>query len=896
MIFLGDPLSEKPVSRTIAALSTAALLAFGGTSAAALAQEAPASTPPMPTETSAPGSTPAPPPSTEPAAQPPAPPPQQKQEPEQKPSVSGVLYADKNGNGKQDPDEAIPDGKVSLLAGGNASAHEATSDADGRFSFRDLVPGKYQPTYELPDGWVVHRSDGESLMITANTTAELTARAERPYWEQLTATASLDEDNYRHPATATTTLTLTNTTDREISGVQAGCDRRGDRSALGRGPGWAALINEGVTLAAGEQRTLKIVDELPQATREHGVATLDCDFAPHARWNTDGPDVHDHATVTGSGSYTMVIGVDGNADLRIDGNEAVKNTKVVLLRPTTGEKAAEGTSGADGKIEFVDLPVGVYRAVVLGSWSFTDAGGADVRITGGSDFGYRFLKQAMPAELRATMKFDKSRYESHETVRVELTITNIGGQTAERVRMVAPPHNLRIPDEQWGDFRSYRPGLQIPAGESRTLSVSGTIQQLDGGKLQLSGEIDYIGRPEGGDRSDYFAEAEVVTTFGDVTGVVYADKNRNGQLDPGEAAAGALVDFFGGAPHTYLSATADTDGRFSFKGIPSGSYWIHYSLADGWLVHREGDDLDIRVEPGKPVHLDGRAERPYYELLKATAVLDKIRYGIGEEAKFTVTLKNTTNRVISGIMAACNRSDKPGQLGGAMGDSVVSGWDELRPIGKGMTISPGETRTVVATEKVPVGASLFSRVEIDCDFAPNPAYNIDGPRGYDWAATPGGVGSLKGTLAHDRNKNEKVDPGEAIANARVVLRTHRENGANIVETVSDANGNVRFDSVPPGYWWAWVDGPWRFEGEWGGNVEVTSGWESDYQFFVVPGPWTPPGDGGGSDNGTDDGGEGGGGTQKALARTGASVLGLGVVAGLLVAFGIGARIAGRRKT
>lgn len=851
------------------ALAAAAVMAFG--SAAAFAQEDPTSTP---VETS---STP--------------PPPVQKTTGD----VSGVLYADKNGNGQKDQGEAIAGGKVTIFGGGDSSEHRTTSDAEGRFVFHDLAPGTYHPAYELADGWVFHhtKSGGDLITVSANTTTEVTARAERPFSEQLEVTATLDRESYRHPANATIKLNLTNTTDRRISGIQAACDREDAANALGRADGWNVLKGNGLTLEAGEQRTIFIVEEIPSAARERGSVALNCDFAPLSSWNTDGPAVHDEAAVTGgTGGYTMVLGYDWNADSRIDPAEAVSGVEVVLLHPQTGAQVAEGRSDDAGKIEFTGLGVGDYRAVVLGGWAFRDAGQDLVHITDQAGFGYRILKYVKPADLRGTVKFDKDRYESHETVRMSMTVTNVGGQTAERARLEWPVSELDIPAEQWGDFRYGGPGVQIPAGESRTFEVTGKMRQIGDGKLVVWGSFTYLGRPNP-HQSGYHGEVEVVQTKGDVTGVVYTDRNANGQQDVGEAAAGVVVEANGGAPYGYFKTTTDAFGRFSFKDIPSGDYVVRYTLADGWVVHIVGDDPPSRVKPGAAVQLTARAERPYRETLKASVVLDKASYAIGETAKITVKLTNTGNREVSGIKAACNRIGDPDQLGGSAEDPMT-GWGDLSYWSKGVTLGPGETKTIVATEKVPTAARTKRRVAVACDFAPNPGYNDDGPYGFDWASVPGGTGGLTGPLYYDRNNDNKVDPGEAIANTRILLLTDKEDGLTVAETVSDAQGNVRFDQVPPGDFWAWVDGPWRFDGEYGGHVQVFGDTVANYSFPVVPGPAPEPKPG---DHGTDAPSvTAGGGTGGALAKTGASVLGLGVLAVLLVAFGLGARVAGRRRT
>lgn len=797
----------------------------------------------------------------------------------------GILYADKNANRQQDPGEAIFDAEVTLFGGENSSSHYVTSDADGKFVFRGLAPGVYHPAYVLPDGWIVHhtKTTGDLITVTANATTALTARAERPYSEQLKVTATLDHDSYRLPASATITLTLTNTTNRRINGVQARCDRKESPEALGRGPGWNALRANGVTLEAGEQRTMRIVEEIPQAAAYgKGVVTLDCDFAPSASWNTDGPTVREHATVTGStGGYAMVLGEDRNADSRIDGDEAVKDVQVVLLDPKIGGKVANGTSGADGKIEFNGLEAGEYRAVVLGSWAFTDPGQQQVRITpqGGSE--YRFLKYAKPVELHGAVKFDKPRYESHETVRLDLIITNSGGQTAESVRLTGSFDSLEISDEQLGDVRMEGPGVRIPAGESRTFSLSGRIHEFADGKLTVQGAIDHIGRPIS-DLIEYNGEVEVVQTTGDITGVIYVDRNHNKQQDPGEGAADAVVEGNGGVPYSYLKTTTDAEGRYSFKDVPSGRYWIDYTLADGWMVHSDGAPRQIQVAPGPPAQVTARADRPYYEAIEATLTLDQAVYAIGDDAKITIKLRNKSDYVVSGIQAACNRVADTDQLG----EPMSAGWGDLRRETSGVTLNPGEVKTVVATEKVPAGARWTSRVRVYCDFAPNVADEVDFVSGEDWASVPGGFGSLKGRLAHDKNGNHEADPGETLPAARILLMTDREYGAIVADTVSDSAGNVRFDQVPPGAYWAEIDGPWKLTGESDNHVDVSADRVVSRDFFVVPNPRAAP-----SPDQHD-----GGGTRGALAKTGASVLGLGVVAVLLVAFGFGARIAGRRRT
>jgi hypothetical protein len=174
-----------------------------------------------------------------------------------------------------------------------------------------------------------------------------------------------------------------------------------------------------------------------------------------------------------------------------------------------------------------------------------------------------------------------------------------------------------------------------------------------------------------------------------------------------------------------------------------------------------------------------------------------------------------------------------------------------------------------------------------CDFAPNAGWNGDGPSAHDSARVPGGFGSLKGELFHDRNHNWTVDPGEAIVNTRIVLRD-AELGTDVAEAFSDGKGDLRFPKVPAADYRAWIDGPWKFDGENGGHVRIFADVEGNVSFVVVPdarpatGGVTPPA-------------PAAGGPGDALAKTGASVLGLGLIGALLVAFGLGASVIGRRR-
>jgi uncharacterized surface anchored protein len=814
-------------------------------------------------------------------------------------NAGGLVYADVNRNGKPDAGEPIEGAKVSIYGGSPTAEHRTTTDANGRFSFTGIPSGTYyNPYYELPGGWVVHIPSGqEHFTVAPNQTAELVGRAERPYSELLTAKVSLNKSTYAYPATARISVTLTNISQYSLTGIQAGCNRVGDSNHLGSGPEWNAIFEKGVDLAPGETKSFTINEAIPEGAAKAGVVWLACDFQPNPGWNTDGPNASAKAAVTGGkGNVTMSLADDKNENHTRDAGEEVAGLKIVLVHPDTGAQVAEAVSNSEGTLEFVGVPVGTYRAVLLGPWDFRYGPGADeVPVVGWGRSTFLGLKPGPgPADIRATVKFDKTRYESHETARMSLTVTNIGPRTAEMVRLESSVFALDIPDEKWGEFRPRGPGVQIPAGESRTFEASGPLREIGtNGKLYVWGIIDYLGRPNP-TNSGYGGYIEVVQTKGAITGVAYTDKNRNGQQDAGEGAAGVVVEANGGAPYGYFKTTTDAEGRYSFNDLPSGDYYVGYTFPDGWVVHYDDTNTKVRVQPGAPVNLTARGERPYTESLSAKLELDQDVYEPGEAAKITITLTNRGDRALSGITAWCNRVGNENQLGGTPSGGAPGGWGELLPPGKGVTVGPGETKTFIAIERVPEAALTYGSVVASCGFAPYAGWNTDAAEASDTARVPGGFGSLKGELYYDRNGNWMVDPGEALGNTRIVLHD-REQGIDVAETVSDDKGNVHFAKVPAGDFWAQVDGPWKFEGEWGGHVSVFADYESQTGFPVVPDVKTQPKPGGGDTTPPAAGGGGAGGSGDALAKTGASVLGLGLVGALLVAFGFGASVLGRRR-
>ena len=88
-------------------------------------------------------------------------------------SISGQKYYDINGNGVQDADEpGIPGGSVSLVENGKVVANTTTDD-NGLYSFKNVLPGTYTINDPVPGGLILTTSS--TVTVTVTTTVVVNA-------------------------------------------------------------------------------------------------------------------------------------------------------------------------------------------------------------------------------------------------------------------------------------------------------------------------------------------------------------------------------------------------------------------------------------------------------------------------------------------------------------------------------------------------------------------------------------------------------------------------------------------------------------------------------------------------------------------------------------------------
>lgn len=809
-------------------------------------------------------------------------------------NLSGRVFADQNGNGTYDSGEQIAGGTVDISNGTTAGSRQGVTDGEGRFSFENVPAGGYSAYFQLPNGWVVRSQGGTQFFVQPNTTTEVTALAERPWSDVLRASVSLDKDKYRTGETAKVTVVVTNTGDRDIMGVEAGCNRVGDPNHL-----MLAKIGPasgGFMVKAGETRTLTIEEIVPAAARERGEVVVACDFEPNADYDASGPQAGDSAEVQGAvGRWKGMLGHDKNGNGRVDDDEWAWTANFILTDPATGRQV-ESRSGPIA--HFVDLPVGRYRGEIAGEWKLANgATHVDIDITDVEQNVDVLVVPAKP-DLVADVRFDKPSYQLGEPIKVLVSITNKGDAAASGIYVSEPYYDeylksrALLDEPRWGDLSSYRSNVHVRPGETRTFEFAAKPQ---GPAVRVEGTVYGSGGDANPGNNTFNAQATISGGQGHASGVFYADRNDDGDRDAGEELPGVRIYLYSNKnPDFNRSATTDDEGKFSFRDLPADVYSTSYSLPDGWAVMLPaGTPFDAwTIADGTDLKLERRAVRPLTESLSVQMVLDRDAYAPGDRAQITVTLTNTGSKSLTGIRAYCVHP---------LGNDPS--WNYLRHNQPGINLPAGGTYTRTVTETA-------ATTGIEGDFAAwcrfgNPETHPQNTfaTASDTARLLSGVGELKGIALHEPDGQWPFE-GDGVEGVEIVL-IDPFTGTEAARVKSGADGRFSLPGMPVGRYDLKVAGKYRlaqirYPG--GDSEPVTSiyarvytDYVADHQVPVELAPVVDPGVRPGPDGPRPPAAPPAT-PEVVLAKTGASVLGIALLGGLLFAFGLGARTAARRRS
>ncbi|WP_026454251.1 SdrD B-like domain-containing protein [Saccharomonospora iraqiensis] len=292
-------------------------------------------------------------------------------------TIGGVLYGDANANDEVDPGEGLGGVELRIPRHGSPEPGTTTTDADGSFAFTEVPAGVY--TLRVTHGqtsWVVPATTDIRVDGSGQST-DLEIRGERPLSDVLGASIDFDDDTYAPGDLAHATITLTNDGSEPLTGIKAGCNRAGSGLHLdgtNTVEHFGDLAADGVTVGAGETETFAVTGIVPDSAADNGYVPLICDFGPSPGYPDGYPSAYAYADVPGkTAEAAVLLGQDRDGDRIIDEDGYVADTTVGLLDPDTGEVIRTAVTDDDGRAEFGEMPVGLYRPAVYGPWRFADA-------------------------------------------------------------------------------------------------------------------------------------------------------------------------------------------------------------------------------------------------------------------------------------------------------------------------------------------------------------------------------------------------------------------------------------------------------------------------------------------------------------------------------------------
>lgn len=810
-------------------------------------------------------------------------------------TLSGVLFKDRNGNGQFDDGEGVANTYVYVRGGLPEYSNSAYTDANGQFGFYDKVPtGNYTVTdlYSGNNTFVVQPGHlGFVVEKGKHTTLNLPAVAAVDM--VLDASMKFTKEAFARDEKASLDITLTNRGAQPLSDVVAVCDRNSwsPDYLKGTGPGWSQLLpGGGISLAAGETKTIRVTEDVPQNMRFRTLYA-DCLFGNNGR-NTDG--------YKAAWAYTRVTGMFGYLTGSLetgDPQRMLPDTPIALLDATTHRVLKSVRTNSNGVFEAYDVPVGQVELVVAGKWKPKSPLIVDVRADQSNYYRAWVdpstdevpdLGKQVP-DIEVTAKFEKDSFDIAEPIRAKVVVKHVGTGfgTTVYLRSDWVKGALEFDRKQFGDLQGYplNSGVTMYPGETREITLVGHAPYMltDDGKVALKIVADSIMDPK---QANNVAEAQATITSanGDLAVQLYGDRNANGKRDTGEELADTPVHAYG---RVSRDGTTDSSGRAVLKDLPLGVYEVSASYRDGWVSY---DRVTPTVSADVESLVEVKAVRPLADKLVASVKFVKREYAAGEDYQLDVTITNNTGVDLPAVQAFCSGPGEPAEI-----HNADAGWGDLVQYGKGVAVANGETRTFRVSGPQPEDARAVGYATVGCSIGPDP-HDPGASQVHDEFRVPGllGAGSVQ-LFKADPNGGAPIP----VPNQVLVL-VDKVSSEVVARSVTDAEGKMQLSGLPVGRYHLVVEGPWLVEfHDMHPYFRVVNGIRVDMQrAWLVPGPEvedpgyplpedqvTPPVVVAGA----------GGGTADALAKTGASVLGLGLLGALLVAFGLGASIIGRRK-
>ncbi|ROP39154.1 carboxypeptidase-like regulatory domain-containing protein [Saccharothrix texasensis] len=378
-------------------------------------------------------------------------------------------------------------------------------------------------------------------------------------------------------------VTVANDGDADATGVMASAHSSAGSAFFVPSSEWGELATwpgPGITLPAGQRRVLTARGEVQGWSGAPVVKFLVRQGNASVAEHVLPLPVRDPGSAADDLGGLVYGDLDG--DNAPDAGEALHGVRVTASTNGPPWLRLEATTGVDGRFRFADLPVQVYALSLDDApdgW-VVGSGYSRVAVDGRGSAATLLLRATRPLtdHLSAAMRFTRDVYQVGDQAQVEVTLTNSGaadltGVKAACDRVGGGGPELR--DVVFGELGRDAPGVTVPAGRSRVVTMTGRVSEAAVGYGAVNHVCDFGPAPDSPGRPEAYALAKVPGPAVTARMSFHHDRDGDRLGEPDEVVAGAVVVLRDAVTRrVVVEGRTDAQGRVRFDDLPSGPYEV----------------------------------------------------------------------------------------------------------------------------------------------------------------------------------------------------------------------------------------------------------------------------------------------------------------------------------
>ncbi|MBO1077911.1 SdrD B-like domain-containing protein [Roseomonas haemaphysalidis] len=741
-------------------------------------------------------------------------------------SISGTAFVDGNGNGLQDPGDAVLSGTtVQLLDAGGAVVASTTTSSTGAYNFAGVAPGTYQVGFTAPAGTVfTARDQGTNDAIDSDVGTNGRTGT-------ITLASGGSASNVSAGVYTPVSISGVAFQDRNADGLQGTGDTLLAGVAVQLLDAGGAVVASTTTATNGAYSftsvapgTYQVSFTAPDGTvftlRDQGTNdAIDSDVGANGRSGNLTLASGGTATNVSAGVYTPtgisgVAFLDSNADgLQGPGDTLLAGVAVQLLNGS-GAVVSSTTTSSTGAYTFAGVGPGSYQVAftapdgtvfTLRDQGTNDAIDSDVGANGrsgtitlasGDSAANVSAGVYAPVSVGGVAFIDNNGngiQDAGDGLAAGVAVQLLNGSGA----VVGSTTTSSTGAYSFAGVApgTYQVAFTGPAGTVFTARDQGTNDSIDS-DVGTNGRSGSVVLSSGGSSG---AVSAGFYTPAAISGVAFTDSNGNGIQDTGDAvSAGVTVRLTDANGAVLGTTTTSATGAYNFAGLAPGAYRVAFTAPNGtvFTARDQGSNDSIDSDVGA----DGRSS---VINLQSGASVGNVSAGV------------YTPVTIGGVAFTDNNAD--GVQG--TGDAVLAGVAVRLLDGTGGIVASTTTAANGAysfagvapgTYKVAFTApdgTVFTLRDQGSNDAIDSDVGSDGrsalftlPSGGSSANLSAGVytpASISGTAFVDSNGNGVQDAGDAVL-AGTTVQLLNGSGAVVGTTTTAANGTYSFAGLQPG--------------------------------------------------------------------------------------------------